>query len=385
MPNADIVFLHGLGDAFKTCWQDSSGSKGDIWPIWLAEKFPGVAIWGLDYPTSKYTSFLNTPDLSMFTIAAGLSALLQAKKLGSRPIVFVCHSLGGIILKAILRHCESSTVSQKHAIFKNCKGIVFIASPHTGSSLASILSLIPGLASRQTTELTRANAVLMELYTWYQGKIPAANIGTCALYETMETKGALVVDAGSANPGVPNCDPVPIDANHINICKFNNKEQLGYLTIANFLEDIFSTFSIDTTDHASLDDLEYYISTVKGDRLSLSEKLTVGGKSAYEINAAEAEKERIHKLIRRNVVSSSARKKYRQFLSEVLTLFRIHVAPIIRNGADEIEINNVIQEKMLSPLSEKEISNDLFNIADIHSAIYYLTGNCHIDWEKQND
>jgi pimeloyl-ACP methyl ester carboxylesterase len=385
LPAADIVFLHGLSDAFESCWQSFASSDETVWPVWLSEAFPGVSIWGVDYPTSKFSTLLNKPDLSLLTIAASLSELLRAKKIGKRPVIFVCHSLGGVITKAMLRACESTTTPSKKAIFGNCKGVVFIASPHSGSSLASIISMIPGVASKQTNELGKAGEILIELHDWYRNKVPLSGICSCALYETIPTKGAIVVDAGSANPGVPNCDPIPIDANHSNICKFKTRDDFGYLAIKNFIEEVFETDGIDTTDHSTVDDLEYYINSVKGDRLSLAQKLEVGGKSEHEIGDAEAEKERIFKLVRRNAVSASARKKYRQFLSEVLTLFRLYVSPLIRSGADESIVNDAIHSKLLVPLSQQVGTNDLFNIADIHSAIYYLTGNCHIDWAKRDD
>jgi pimeloyl-ACP methyl ester carboxylesterase len=385
LPAADIVFIHGLSDAFESCWQNEASSDETIWPIWLSEALPGVSIWGVDYPTSKFSTLLSKPDLSLLTVAASLSELLRAKKIGKRPVIFICHSLGGVITKAILRACESTTTISKRAIFENCKGVVFIASPHSGSSLASILSIIPGVASKQTKELDKAGAMLVELHGWYQNKAPSSGISSCALYETMPTKGAIVVDAGSANPGVPNCDPIPIDANHSDICKFETKNDLGYLAIKHFIEEIFDSDGIDATDHSTVDDLEYYINSVKGDRLSLAQKLEIGGKGEKEIGDAEAEKERIFKLVRRNAVSPSARKKYRQFLSEVLTLFRLYVSPLIRSGAHENIVNDVIHSKLLIPLSHKVDINDLFNIADVHSAIYYLTGNCHIDWAKNDD
>lgn len=385
LPAVDVIFMHGLGDAFENCWQNPSGSSGDVWPVWLSESFPGISIWGLDYPTSKYSTLLNGPDLSLLTVAASLSELMRAKKIGKRPLVLVCHSLGGVIAKAMLRACESSTTAPKMAIFENCRGVVFLASPHTGSPLASILSLIPGVGSKQTKELANAGAMLVDLNTWYKNKAPAAGIKTCAFYETINTNGAMVVDAGSANPGVPDCDPIPIDANHRDICKFAHRDELGYVCIKNFLEELFQTGGLKVDDEVSVDDLEYYISTVKGNRLSLAEKLEEGGKCDQEIDEAEAEKERIHKMVRRNAISGSARQKYRQFLSEVLTLFRVHIAPLIRSGADEVMVNAAIHSKLLAPLSEKQASNDLFNIADIHSAIYYLTGNCHISWSKPND
>jgi len=385
LPVADIVFIHGLGDGFKSCWQNTSGSEGDVWPIFLAEKFPGMSIWGLDYPTSKFSSYLNKSDLSLLTVASSLSELLRAKKVGSRPLILICHSLGGIIAKAMLRACESSTTATKKAIFDNCNGVVFIASPHNGSGLASILNLIPGVASKQTAELTTANELILDLGNWYKNRAPASGILSAAFYETMKTNGAMVVDAGSANPGVANCDPIAVDANHQEICKFGHPDDFGYVCILNFLDELLSARRIDASDSHSIDDLEYYIETVKGDRLSLAEKLKIGGKSQKEIDDAAAEKERIHMKVRRNVISPSARKKYRQFLSEVLTLFRIHIAPLIRAGAEEVVVNNAIHSKLLEPLSLKEAANDLFNIADVHSAIYYLTGNCHIDWKKNDD
>lgn len=157
------------------------------------------------------------------------------------------------------------------------------------------------------------------------------------------------------------------------------------MCIKNFLEELFEFERLDVADQVSVDDLEYYISTVQGDRLSLAEKLEKGGKCDQEIDDAEAEKERIHKMVRRNAISGSARQKYRQFLSEVLTLFRVHIAPLIRSGADEVAVNTAIHSKLLAPLSEKQALNALFNVADIHSAIYYLTGNCHINWTKPHD
>jgi hypothetical protein len=48
LPAADIVFIHGLSDAFESCWQNEASSDETIWPIWLSEALPGVSIWGVD-------------------------------------------------------------------------------------------------------------------------------------------------------------------------------------------------------------------------------------------------------------------------------------------------------------------------------------------------
>lgn len=379
----DIIFIHGLSDNFSDCWRQQ-GQKGKVWPLWLNDEFPSASIWSVEYPTSKLKSYIQAPDLSIVTIASSISDYLKVKKIGARPLIFVTHSMGGLIAKAILRSCEGSGNPKKKKIFENCVGVAFIATPHTGSTLGTFLSSLPGVASKNVQDLERASSTVMELYTWYQAKSCANGIKTCALYETVKTKGVMVVDAGSANPGVAECEPVAIVANHSDICKFSNKDDHGYLEIVNFIEEIFSDNDIKTEIEVTVDDLEYYLNSVKKNRKTLSEKLTDGKRSAAEIYEAEQEKERISKLVMRNQNSNTARAKYRQYLSDVLVSFRLHVAPLVRSGANELEVNQAISKQVIAPLLLKSHDNSLFNMADIQGAIYYLTGNCHIEWEPSS-
>jgi hypothetical protein len=61
----------------------------------------------------------------------------QGLSVGTRPIVFVCHSLGGIVVKKalILAHERSSDPEYKQ-ILDSTRGIAFLGVPHKGSGAA---------------------------------------------------------------------------------------------------------------------------------------------------------------------------------------------------------------------------------------------------------
>ena len=94
----DIVAIHGLfGHPLET-WQADNGN------IWLQSLLPN------DLPSARILSYGWTSDLTsknamtdLDTVALGLLQELSAKRTldhhSSRPIVFICHDLGGIILE----------------------------------------------------------------------------------------------------------------------------------------------------------------------------------------------------------------------------------------------------------------------------------------------
>lgn len=69
-----------------------------------------------------------------------------------RPLIFICHSLGGVVFKELL--IQGSLDSHKFAHMVKCiSGVVFMGTPHRGSrvvSPASILSKIINLATLGT-------------------------------------------------------------------------------------------------------------------------------------------------------------------------------------------------------------------------------------------
>ena len=61
-----------------------------------------------------------------------------------RPIIFVAHSLGGIIVKEALRRSESHRVFQReyHQIYESTSAMIFLGTPHRGADPRSVIRTV---------------------------------------------------------------------------------------------------------------------------------------------------------------------------------------------------------------------------------------------------
>jgi pimeloyl-ACP methyl ester carboxylesterase len=158
--------------------------------------------------------------------------------LGQRPIIFITHSLGGLLVKAMLRAANDSKTLNWKRLLVSTRGIVFLGTPHTGASQGSLAELQKRAfgVSVNTAQLASNDAHLRDLATWYSNNSTRLRIKSLAYYEKGTVKGITVVDAASANPNVEDCEPVPSDANHINICKPKSNTDPVYLGALRFVE-----------------------------------------------------------------------------------------------------------------------------------------------------
>jgi len=242
LPLLDIVFVHGLGGNADESWTHVThdGTK-TFWPGLLHDNFSNARISLLSYPTTRLGKLLGGNDMGFLTVAAGVTDTLCSHSAGIRPIVFIAHSLGGIVLKAALRLCHGSTDSRKQALLAETKAVVLFGTPNSGTSIGNIAAKTVGLASMQVAELARADSVLLELAQWFRGQCGNTKIRVHAFYETEAMSGAMVVDAASANPGVDGCDPVPLTANHVELCKLSSTEAQAFTSTVAFLENALSS------------------------------------------------------------------------------------------------------------------------------------------------
>ena len=241
----DVVFVHGLDGNPRTTWQNSD-TTDTFWPGWLGEELPEVAVWSLGFEAAS--SKWNGTTMAVVDRATNLLAQLQAHGIGSRPLVFVAHSLGGLVVKQMLRASEDSgNKAWKHVSIRTA-GIVFIATPHAGSSLANVVRGLRLLyrPSASVDDMCSDDPHLRDLNSWYRNNIVRLGIETLVFRETHKTHGVFIVPPGTSDPGLQGVVPIPVDADHVGICKPRSKEAEVYILTKKFIQDRLEAAAIGT-------------------------------------------------------------------------------------------------------------------------------------------
>lgn len=245
--HSHVIFFHGLnGDPIKT-WQ-SSANPPECWPKWLAEDIEGLAVWSIGYKAASLRWFgtaMHLPDRAMNVF----ERILIEPKLKTGEIILIGHSLGGLLIKQLLRTTESIAIQRQDVaeFIERIRSISFMATPHFGADLAvwgdRLRILI--LPSAATACLVRNDPHLRDLNNWYRDWAKGrADITHLVLTETQRTiKFFFVVKPDSSDPGLT-VRPIPIDADHISICKPNDRESDIYLHIRKFVD-----FNTPTTEN----------------------------------------------------------------------------------------------------------------------------------------
>lgn len=279
-PLADVVLVHGLlGSVFKTWRQHDSQACGgsDIeeppiqavrsgvqrivvdragadsvrtrcsryttsWPkSWLSQDFPRTRILALDYDTYLSQWGLHCPlepdKRTLESRAAEMLTKLHQAGVGTRPIIWISHSMGGLLVKQML--CQAM---EKHeAVAQQTVGVVFYAVPHRGASLTDLnaslrLLLLPSV---ELQELRKDSPKLLEIHRKFEHlvnrlKIPCLSFGECVQTVLGLRLGKVLVPRESADPGLG--DFFLVNTSHLEICKFQRWSSLSYQLLLDFIE-----------------------------------------------------------------------------------------------------------------------------------------------------
>ncbi len=242
-PRLNVVFLHGLGGNPTDYWCHEGGPEdGYFWLKGIAEDLPGAAVWTIGYPADKTSWGTGWPVAEAAT--AVLDKLMSSREFraaGNIPVAFVCHSLGGIIAKKLVvtAHLDRGQQPAKGEFLDRIAGLVFLATPHGGSMLATIASTAHWFVSKTMGDLTANNAALLDLSHTYRDRIAngEASIRHRVYYEGVGVWGADVVTPVSADPGLPGVRPVKVDRDHMRIQKPVDRDDVVYEGILAFLKD----------------------------------------------------------------------------------------------------------------------------------------------------
>jgi Putative serine esterase (DUF676) len=121
-----------------------------------------------------------------------LRVLRTSEDLRTGPIFFVCHSLGSLIVKNVLRAANEQQRDPKLAgLLDRTRLVVFIATPHTGSGKATLLERIRFLVwgADSARDLVADTPALRNLNLAYHelAKSRGSRIRHLACYEMLGT------------------------------------------------------------------------------------------------------------------------------------------------------------------------------------------------------
>ncbi|KAL8995566.1 MAG: hypothetical protein Q9188_006778 [Gyalolechia gomerana] len=249
-PTIDVVFVHGLnGDPHNT-W--TSETSKVFWPSQnlprvLIEEKPRVLVYGYDADVTSFTDGASKDQIHNHAeqLIAALQSNRRIRKATERPIVWVAHSLGGLVVKrALIYSSEIRGIKTEHlrSVFVSTYGILFLGTPHHGSDIAQWGNRLEWICSvmlpkrvvdtqPQLVDALKTNNETLQvidrqfiqimsrfhIYFFHEGK-------------PTNLKGTLkyIVDETSASPTVQDVERAVIQADHSHMCKFENENAPGF-------------------------------------------------------------------------------------------------------------------------------------------------------------
>lgn len=160
--------------------------------MWLRDgiphDLPGIRsiIYGYDSPVPKSNSFQRPHD-----IAARFVNRLRSVGFGSsqsKPVIFLAHSLGGIILKEALIILAGIS-DQQHSILGNLKSVIFFGTPHKGMSTEQLITMVRHQPNEDLVrDLSPDSSYLFHVEERFNGvQVPRA-FRVVSFYETKTTR-----------------------------------------------------------------------------------------------------------------------------------------------------------------------------------------------------
>ncbi|KAL8711670.1 MAG: hypothetical protein Q9225_007083 [Loekoesia sp. 1 TL-2023] len=246
-PDLDIVFVHGLNpkgadNHARQTWTDD----GDVfWPqTLLPQELPTARILLFAYNSSIFS---NASNANVASHARTLCDRLKNRRLSEhalhRPLVFVAHSLGGLLVKQALVEAKDNPLYK--CLKASTYGLVFFATPHCGGekagvaeAAANVCSAFTGQPKNKLLDSLKANSLINGLSSdLFKHQLDHYDIFSFIERRKMPLKIVpwlptrnmkYIVNASSAKLGCAKETYLDVDRNHSNICKFSGLDDHAY-------------------------------------------------------------------------------------------------------------------------------------------------------------
>ncbi|KAH7318509.1 hypothetical protein B0I35DRAFT_451334 [Stachybotrys elegans] len=169
----DVIALSGLGGHAFGSFKERGGDH-----MWIRDALPydltvgnaessgigRVMIYGYDSAVKNSNSFQNLEDLAICFHNSLLALIDVTDSTIGKPIIFVAHSLGGLILKQMLILLSKSEGDGHSRFLKSIYGIAFFGVPHDGMDITSLIPMATDNPNRPLVEsLSRINPQIIPM------------------------------------------------------------------------------------------------------------------------------------------------------------------------------------------------------------------------------
>ncbi|KAI1738139.1 hypothetical protein F4680DRAFT_459999 [Xylaria scruposa] len=246
----DIIFVHGLGGHSRKTWSKDH-DPSFFWPgLWLPSEtdigsaristFGYNADWrGAAKSISNVTDFAKE---LLFEMRFGKDGSGRDLNFGANPIIFVVHSMGGLVVKkAYLLGLHDANYQQ---VAKGVSAIIFLSTPHRGTNLAKILNRVLAASFQSAkhfiSDLSKSSSAIEELNEEFRHVAP--NLSIWSFYETLATSigpwKIMVLEKDSSVLGYPAEISRPLQADHHDVCKFSSPADPNYVAVRNAIQSL---------------------------------------------------------------------------------------------------------------------------------------------------
>lgn len=150
----DVILIHGLNGDPQKSW--TSKTNGVCWPTDLlpqtlteAGTQANVLSWGWNADVASKNPSSEFIHERARTLVKYLTSYRKRAHTLRNPIIWVVHSMGGILLKKALLHSAGTLAPNQEddrAVFVSTRAIVFLGTPHTGSKVAKWGEILQGMS-----------------------------------------------------------------------------------------------------------------------------------------------------------------------------------------------------------------------------------------------
>ena len=219
-----------------------------FWPRDLLPRvFPQARIitWGYGVQIEKM--FASASQATIFhhaqTLLSDLAMLRGSELDRSKPLVFIAHSLGGIVVKDALSLSQND-LTQLKEILPATIGVMFLGTPHHGSKAAS-LGKVAFEISRVFFQnpnmdilrgLERNSEILDRITRSFEQILAAGHLKVHSFREELDTKGMSIVDASSYSIGYLYETKGSLYANHRNMAKVSSLNDINFRRMTSVIQ-----------------------------------------------------------------------------------------------------------------------------------------------------